>query len=306
MNLDQLRYVCAIYDTGSISRAAEKLYLSQPNLSSAISKLERELGFPILLRSHSGVRFTDKGLALVQHANRVLAECGSIKRLHEQPSLQHFRVITPRYPPVDKAFIRLCAELEQKDELSQLDLQLTEGNWRSSLAALHNRATELAVTCVPEETVHSASFRRSLELHGVEFHPLAKSQVVVKLSKEHPLLRETPFPFEKLPLYPMTTYSTLDDTLSTYGGIRLPFSCKPNCIFVDSGRTRTRLIAQTHAWGVAVKLPRQHEEEYGIRYVEFPGLTWVIGCLRDPTHPADELERRFLALLDDELRFLAE
>lgn len=304
MNLDQLRYICAVYDAGSISRAAEKLFLSQPNLSSAISKLEYELGFAIFLRSHSGVKFTDKGLALVQHASHILEECGSIQRLHAQPSLRHFRVITPHYPPVDNAFVRLCAELEKIDDLPQLDLQLSAKNWQGSLIELHKKTAELAVTCVPEETLQSFAFRRSLERHCVEFYPLAKTSVVVKLAKSHPLLVEDPFPFEKLALYPMITYSPYEDSLSAYGGIRLPFKNKPSCIYVDSGRTRSHLIAQTNAWGIAMKLPKKHEEDYGIRYVEFPDSLWSIGYLRDPARPTDELERRFFALLDEELSFL--
>lgn len=306
MNLDQLRYVCAIYETGSISRAADKLFLSQPNLSSAVGKLERELGFAVLLRSHNGVRFTDKGLELVQHAQHILSECSNIKNLHDQPTLRHFRVITPHYPPVDRAFIRLCAELEQSGEQSGIDLHLTGANWMDSLSSLYKKTVELAVSCVPEETTRSVSFLHSIEQHGVAYYPLAKTSVVVKLSRDHPLLKETPFPFERLNEYPMTTYSSLPDTISAYGGIRLPFKLNPSCIYVDSGRTRTQLIAETNAWGVAMKLPKQHEEQYGICYIEVPSSTWSIGYLRSPSRPADDPEPRFLALLREELRFLDE
>lgn len=306
MNLDQLRYICTVFETGSISRAADKLFLSQPNISSAISKLERELGFSILLRSHNGVQFTEKGLELVQYASRIVEECSVIQKLREQPLLQRFRVMSAQYPPVDNAFISLCAALEQEGELSQYDLRLTGGNWTESLPALNKKSIDLAVICVPEETINAVSFRFSLDQHHTEFYPLARTSVVVKLSQKHPLLQESPFPFEKLGDYPMTEYFSRTDTIGAYGGMKLPFQVKLGQISIDTGRTRTRLIAQTNAWGIAVKLPRQHEETYGICYVEVPGERWVIGYLRDPDRAVTALEEQFLGFLRNELAFLNE
>lgn len=306
MKLDQLRYVCAIYEAGSIRQAADKLFLSQPNLSNSISQLERELGFNILLRSHNGVRFTDKGLELVQYATRILEECETIRTLCDKPTLHHFRVIAPHYPPVDQAFVQLCHELDQTNGLKGLDLRLTEANWVDSLPTLSRKSAELAVVCVPEETACSVAFRRSLDQNGLEFYPLANTTVVIKLSKNHPLLAHTPFPFERLGDYPMTEYSARTDTLSAYGGIKLPFSFHPSRVYVDTGRTRSQLIAQSNIWGVATKLPKAHQEEYGIQYVELPDSSWSIGYLRDPERPSDPIEDRFLTLLRQELQFLEE
>lgn len=306
MNLDQLRYVHAIYETGSIRRAADKLFLSQPNVSSAVSKLEKELGFTILVRHHNGVQFTEKGLELVQTATRILEECNSIKGLCSRPALEHFRIVTTPYPPVSRAFIHLCGELEKSGQLQEQDLRLTNGNWIESLTALYKGNAELAVTSIPEETVTSALFLNSLQQHGAVFTPLVKTSVVVKLAKDHPLLQQTPFPFEKLNDYPMTEYNSTVDTLSAYGGIQLPLSFNPSRIYVSSGRTRSQLIAQTNAWGVAVKLPKAHEEEYGIRYVEIPQSSWCIGYLKAVHSPTSHLEERFLSLLKEELSFLEE
>lgn len=306
MNLDQLRYICAIYETGSISRAAEKLYLSQPNISNAVSRLERELGFSILQRSHNGVRFTDRGVTLAKYAKHIVEECESIQKLVLQPEVRHLRILAPHYTPVDNAFIELCAELERSGELAGADLHLTGMNWVESLPVLREKRAELSIACVPEQTVHSAYFQSRLKQNGVQFYPIASSSVVAKLSENHPLLKQTPFPFERLSEYPMTEYSTQVDSLSAYGNIKLPFACKPSCIYVDSGRTRSALIARTNAWGIAMKLPQKHDQAYGIRCVEVPDSVWSIGYLRDPARPEDTLETRFLALLRAQLLFLQE
>ena len=55
MTLNQLRYAVTAAESGSITEAAGKLFLSQPSLTSALHELEKELGITIFLRSVSGI-----------------------------------------------------------------------------------------------------------------------------------------------------------------------------------------------------------------------------------------------------------
>jgi DNA-binding transcriptional LysR family regulator len=74
MELRELRYLVAIADEGSISRAADRLHMTQPPLSMAITKLERDLAVQLLERHAKGVRPTAAGTYLVANARRLLAE----------------------------------------------------------------------------------------------------------------------------------------------------------------------------------------------------------------------------------------
>ena len=62
MTLQQLRYASTISEMGSLNKAAEVLYVSQPSLSSAMQELEKELGILIFHRSGRGVSLTNDGL----------------------------------------------------------------------------------------------------------------------------------------------------------------------------------------------------------------------------------------------------
>lgn len=66
MRIEQLEYVAAVTEHGSLRRAAERLHVSQPALSEAISKLERELGATLLDRHRSGARISATGRDLLQ------------------------------------------------------------------------------------------------------------------------------------------------------------------------------------------------------------------------------------------------
>src|SRR2546425_11389373 len=74
MELHQLRYFCAVADTGSFSRAAEQSHVSQPSLSQQILKLEDELGARLFDRLGRSVRLTEVGKAFLPRARGVLRE----------------------------------------------------------------------------------------------------------------------------------------------------------------------------------------------------------------------------------------
>ena len=73
MNLSQLRYVITVTECGSFSKAAQKLYITQPTLSQQIAALENELGVRLFSRGKQ-VALTDAGAALMRHARAILEE----------------------------------------------------------------------------------------------------------------------------------------------------------------------------------------------------------------------------------------
>src|SRR6202007_291808 len=74
MELHQLRYFCAVAETGSFSPAAEQSHISQPSLSQQILKLEDELGARLFDRLGRSVRLTELGKTFLPRARAVLRE----------------------------------------------------------------------------------------------------------------------------------------------------------------------------------------------------------------------------------------
>jgi LysR family hydrogen peroxide-inducible transcriptional activator len=74
MEFHQLRYVCAIADTGNFSRAAERCQIAQPSLSQQVLKLEEDLGAKLFDRLGRSIRLTEAGRAFIPHARAVLEQ----------------------------------------------------------------------------------------------------------------------------------------------------------------------------------------------------------------------------------------
>jgi len=74
MEFHQLRYVCAIADTGSFSRAPERCQIAQPSLSQQVLKLEKDLGAKLFDRLGRSVRLTEAGRAFLPYARSILSQ----------------------------------------------------------------------------------------------------------------------------------------------------------------------------------------------------------------------------------------
>lgn len=74
IDVRQLTALVAVAETGSVTRAAEMLHLVQPAVSRQIRMLEEELGAPLFARGRHGMRLTEDGQVLLEHARRALSE----------------------------------------------------------------------------------------------------------------------------------------------------------------------------------------------------------------------------------------
>lgn len=80
MRIEQLEYLAAVTQHGSLRRASEQLHISQPALSEAVTKLERELGVTLLDRRRSGARISRQGRDLLQNMVDVLDAVDRLRR----------------------------------------------------------------------------------------------------------------------------------------------------------------------------------------------------------------------------------
>ena len=72
MNIQQLRCIVEIARVGSITKAAENLYMNQPNLSRTVIEFEKEYGITLFIRNSQGVILTDSGKKVVEKAEEII------------------------------------------------------------------------------------------------------------------------------------------------------------------------------------------------------------------------------------------
>lgn len=198
MTLAQLHYVLAIAAAGSMNRAAEQLYVSQPTLTSAVRELESEIGFPVFARTNRGVVTTPSGADFLEYARQVCQQYELLESrfIRKRPPRRKFGVSTQHYSFVDKAFVEMVRHFGTERfefsirETRTLDVIRDVGENRSEIGILfrsrHNRRV----------------LSNLLAERGLEFRPLIECSANVYLWKGHPLAGRESIGFEELAPYP--------------------------------------------------------------------------------------------------------
>ena len=108
MNISYMKYAVAVAEAGAVSKAAEKLLVSAPNLSRDIKSLEEELGITIFERSSRGMSLTPDGEEFIAYAKKILDQMEDLENMYRAgaPVKKKFSVSVPRASYISDAFVR--------------------------------------------------------------------------------------------------------------------------------------------------------------------------------------------------------
>lgn len=121
MNLLYMKYAVEVAAAGSINKAAERLYIDQPNLSRAIKELEASLDTVLFERSARGMRLTSDGETFIGYAKTILGQVDAVETMfrREASPKKHFSISVPRASYIAEAFaaFSLCLAREKTVEV---------------------------------------------------------------------------------------------------------------------------------------------------------------------------------------------
>ena len=118
MNLHQMKYIIEVEKQGSISKASQALFISQPSLSNSIKELEKEIGSTIFLRTKQGISITAKGQQVLKYAKIIVSQIESMYQSLSDTSATSFKLSTENYSFCMQAFSKMCKKSEKHDKLN--------------------------------------------------------------------------------------------------------------------------------------------------------------------------------------------
>ena len=247
MTLQQLRYLIAISEQGSINAAAQNLYVSQSNLSTAIKDLERELGITIFTRSNRGVTLTNDGTELLGYARQVIEQADMLESRYAsgKESQMHLSVSTQHYYFSLQAFINI-AETCAGD---RYDFVLRECATGQIIDDVRTFRSEIGVLYLDDfnERVLTKAFHDA----DVEFYPLFEAKAHVFVGEHHPLSTKKLVKPDDLAPYPR--YSFEQGTTNSFYYSEEPLGYLPhdrNIRFSDRG-TLTNLLTSFNGYTIS-------------------------------------------------------
>lgn len=243
MNIQQLRYVVAIANSGTFREAAEKLYVSQPSLSISIRDLEKELGFQIFSRTSSGTFLTKKGMEFYEQAQALVKGFDKFENFYLQAeegektfsiSSQHYDFLPPlitefskRYPNYPKLRIFESTTVQILDEVAQ-------GYSELGIIYLNNR--------------NSKGILQKLDKLNLEVTDLFDFQTHVFLRTGHPLAQQTEIELADLTGLPTVRFTQEKEAYLYYSENFIDTSDAPVVFDVTDRATLNGILERTDAY----------------------------------------------------------
>ena len=186
MNTLHFKYVAEVAKTGSITQAAENLYMAQPNLSKAIKELEETLGIAIFRRTSKGVVLTEKGEEFLVYAKRVLTQIGKMEALsdHRGLSRNRFSVCIPAGTYISHGLSRFASQAAQGEDL---EMRVKEAGFLEGAGFISDGEVAFGVLRVPGEYLQQ--FQGFLGEKDLYFQTLWNAEYLVIMSEMHALAK---------------------------------------------------------------------------------------------------------------------
>lgn len=174
MEFNQLRYVCAIAETGSFSRAAERCHVAQPSLSQQVLKLEEDLGAKLFDRLGRSIRLTEAGRAFLPHARSILHQMEAARTGVEDKRTDVRGSVAAGVIPTIAPYLlpRYTASFAKK--YPEARMRIVEETTPVLVESLRNLSIDLAVLALP------------LRHKEFELFPLRTEPLFAVLPKDHP------------------------------------------------------------------------------------------------------------------------
>lgn len=202
MTLQQLKYAVTVAECGTISAAAEKLFISQPSLTTAIRELESEMGVTIFSRTNRGVIVSREGEEFLGYARQILAQAQLLQERFSgrEQGEKRFAVSSQHFNFTVLAFSRLV----QNFRGPRYSFHFRETTTYEVLEDVSQLRSEVGILALNED--NERFLRRMFGKLGLEFTELKRVQAELFVSAEHPLAGRRFVTVEDVSPYPCITF----------------------------------------------------------------------------------------------------
>ena len=243
MNIQQLRYVVAIANSGTFREAAEKMYVSQPSLSISVRDLEKELGFKIFRRTSSGTFLTRRGMEFYEKAQELVKGFDIFQNQYANPEEEkdEFSIASQHYdflPPTITAFSESYPDYKNfrifESTTVQILDEVAQGHSEIGIIYLNNQ--------------NKKGIMQRVEKLGLEVIELIPFHTHIYLREGHPLAQKEKLVMEDLADLPTVRFTQEKDEYLYYSENFVDTSASSQMFNVTDRATLNGILERTDAY----------------------------------------------------------
>lgn len=296
MTLNQLHYAIVIAETGSLNKAAEELYITQPSLTKSIKELEKELDFEIFNRSGRGMTLTPDGSEFIIHAKDLYGRYEDLEDRFgstdgNKKTKKKFGVSTQHYSFVVKAFV----EMVKKFDTEEYEFAIRETMTKDVINDVATMRSELGILYLSDFNRHA--IQKLLSSGNLEFNHLINCDAYVYIWKGHPLAKKRWITFNELKDYPCLSFEQGDSSSFYFAEEILTTNEYPRTIKASDRATMLNLMVGLNGYTLCSGIIC--EELNGSDYVAVPYKA-------DKLNPNSIMEIGYITRKDTKLSLVGE
>ncbi|VJJ00137.1 LysR family transcriptional regulator [Streptococcus pneumoniae] len=243
MNIQQLRYVVAIANSGTFREAAEKMYVSQPSLSISVRDLEKELGFKIFRRTSSGTFLTRRGMEFYEKSQELVKGFDIFQNQYANPEEEkdEFSVASQHYdflPPTITAFSERYPDYKNfrifESTTVQILDEVAQGHSEIGIIYLNNQ--------------NKKGIMQRVEKLGLEVIELIPFHTHIYFREGHPLAQKEELVMEDLADLPTVRFTQEKDEYLYYSENFVDTSASSQMFNVTDRATLNGILERTDAY----------------------------------------------------------
>lgn len=307
MTLLQIEYAATCARYGSMSHAADKLYISLSNLSKAIASLESELGYQIFERHRTGLLLTVQGKEFVEYANCILNESQRIREINRTEESYNCSIITFSCSFCFNAYAELVKNYE---DMHNIRFHLNVSNFHEEIIRkIATKECHLGLLAIPMSSM--PQYLHIFKQRNIQATHLADIPICVKLRKTHPLLENNKdeFDFNRLSEYPCIDYHK-DENLPSdiLKGTSHADTIKIDKLITVGDRDwKHQLISYTNCYSVGQMEDENpiRNRDYDLVNIPIPGVFLSLYALTHCDAHFNKTISEYLTLLEKRLKQLS-
>ena len=227
MTLQQLKYAIAVADTGNITEASRRVFISQPSLTAAIRELEEEMGITIFSRSNKGVTVTNEGDEFLSYARQVLEQAALLEDRFKSNAGGNtiFSVSCQHYSFAVNAFV----DVIRKFGGNEYDFTLRETQTHEIIEDVAHLKSEIGILYMSSRNKNVIT--KLIKKNNLQFEPLFTTPLHIFISTKNPLAKKKKIKLTDLAPYPYLTYEQGDFNSFYYAEeplTQIDFDCPKN------------------------------------------------------------------------------
>lgn len=294
MNIQQLRYVVAIANSGTFREAAEKMFVSQPSLSISVRDLEEELGFKVFNRTSSGTVLTQRGMVFYEKAVELVKGFDSFESqyLQNEDDNEEFSISSQHYdflPPLMVEFSESYPE--------HSNFRIFESTTVQILDEVAQGFSELGIIYLNKTNIKGIT--QKLNKLGLEIIDLIDFQTHIYLRKGHPLTKKSLIELSDLKGLPTVRFTQEKEEYLYYSENFFDTSDSSKTFNVTDRATLNGILERTDAYATGSGF-LDSESVHGITVIPVrDGQENRMVYVKRKDQPMSQVAEKFVAVMQD-------